>query len=231
MIDFIREGLGSMADEKAFFGFPYGYDGALMDSQPEQAQPAGRSRKKVLLTFAGSVHGEIRADTILAGLQRALRDNDKVRKNLHVDCYGSLFGVFTQSKELVTKYGLEKHVSLHPFLPYADFLKVISDSSFLFLPHGRGPVTRVQYPSKLFDYLAVRRPILYIGEKGQVSETIRNCNAGIVAEPHTEAIAKAIVSICNGQHQNDWYSGKSHYETLSRMNIFSEFARKLSRLC
>jgi len=231
MIDFIREGLGSIAGRKAFFGFPYGYDADPLDSQSQQTQPRGHPRRKVLLTFAGSVHGEIRAATILAGLQLALRDSERVRKNLQIDCYGSLFGVFKQSKELVTKYGLEEHVTLHPFLPYSDFLKVLSRSSFLLLPHGKGPVTRVQYPTKFFDYLKAKRPILYIGEKGQVSETITSCNAGIIAEPHTEAIAKAIVSICNGQRQNDWYSGKSHYEKLSRTNIFSGFAEKLNRLC
>lgn len=231
MIDFIREGLGSMADEKAFFGFPYGYDRATSNRPSQQTQQRGHPRKKVLLTFAGSVHGEIRADTILAGLQLALRDSETVRKNLQVDCYGSLFGVFKQAKGLVTKYGLEKHLNLHPFLPYSDFLKAISSSSFLLLPHGTGPVTRVQYPTKFFDYLATRRPILYIGEKGQVSETMRSCNAGIVSEPQAKAIAKAVVSICNTDNQSHWYSETSNYEKLSRTSIFSGFAQKLSRLC
>ena len=235
MIDFIKKTLGSVTNGKHFFGLPYGYNGEFFRKEILSI-PVNKSSEEVIATFAGAdpnplVHGEPSAETTLAGIKLAINKDKKVAEKLRFECYGTLFGCSTDPHAIINKYGLSQHVSLHSFLPYSEFLKVLRKSSFLLLPNGDSPIARVLYPTKFFDYLGVKRPILYIGGNGQVAESIVDCDAGLCSKPEKTAIAESLITILQEINVKTWYTRNSKYRELDRMNIFSDFCSKLNELC
>lgn len=229
IIDYIKKTLGSITDNKEFFGFPYGYNGEFFTKEILTI-PIDKSSKKIIATFAGFVHGDISAERILAGIKLAIDKDQKIAEKLRVECYGTLFGYSNKPQTLINKYNLGQYVILYPFLPYIEFLKVLRKSSLLLLPLGDSPIARVLYPTKFFDYLGVKRPILYIGGPGQVAETIIDCDAGFCTKPEPVAIAESLITILQRINVTTWYAENSNYRKLDRMNVFSEFCSKLSSL-
>jgi len=229
MINFIRKTLGQITDDKQFFGFPYGYNGEFFKKKilPISLK---NSCEKVTGTFAGFVHGDINSEIILEGIKLAITKEKAVEKKLRVECYGTLFGHFKEPKVLINKYELDQNVTIHPFLTYSNFLQVLRKSSFLILPLGDSPIARVLYPTKFFDYLGVKRPILYIGGQGQVAETIKDCNAGLCARPEPSGIAESLTAILQNTDPETWYTAEAEYEKLDRMPIFRDFCNRLDEL-
>jgi len=230
IIDYIKKTVGTVAKGKRFFGFPYGYNEEFFRKKI-LAVTQGESSEKIIATFAGFVHGGINAEMILDGLKLSIGKDQKLAEKLRVECYGTLFGYSNNPQTLINKYNLSQHVILYPFLPYIEFLKVLRKSSFLLLPLGDSPIARVLYPTKFFDYLGVKRPILYIGGHGQVAETIIDCNAGVCTKSEPVAIAEALKSMLHQMNIKTWYSNDLRYKKLDRINIFSDFCSKLNDLC
>ena len=62
------------------------------------------------------------------------------------------------------------------------------------------PGTRLSVPGKLYEYLAVGRPILALADEGETADLITESKAGIVAKPDDEeAIRKALTSLCRNE--------------------------------
>jgi glycosyltransferase involved in cell wall biosynthesis len=229
MIEFIKRYLGPSAIGKRFFGFPYGYNGEFFR---RKILPIGseNSDEKATATFAGFIHGDVDSRSILRGIRMAIEQDPEVEKKLRINCYGTLFGHSKNSMTLIEKYCLQKHIRLFPFLPYNEFLITLRKSTFLILPLGRSPLPMVLYPTKLFDYLGVKRPILYIGGNGQVAETIKACNAGICVKPEPTDIAIAIIEFVKRGHAKCFYTNNNAYEQLDRINIYEAFSKELENL-
>lgn len=227
IINYIKITLGAITDNKDFFGFPYGYNGEFFK---KAILPIALDKlsNKITATFAGYVHGDIKPETILAGIKSAIDSDRNIAEKLRINCYGTLFGHSKEPQKLIKKYGLEQYIGLYPFLPYKKFLYVIRKSSFLILPHGGSISTSVLYPTKFFDYLGVKRPILYIGIEGQVSETINDCKAGLCTKPEPEEISKSFKKIVREINKEDWYMEELNYKKFDRVNIFNNFCNKLN---
>jgi hypothetical protein len=88
----------------------------------------------------------------------------------------------------------------------------------------------VLYPTKFFDYLGVKRPILYIGGNGQVAETIKACNAGVCVQPQPNDIAEAIIEFVKRGYAKCFYKNNVAYEQLDRINIYAAFSKELENL-
>jgi hypothetical protein len=229
IIKYIRSTLGSIAEHKNFFGFPYGYNGRYFEELIQNV-PIIRNSGKIIGTFAGAVHGDINPELILRGIKLAIKSNSKIHKKLQINCYGTLFGSSASPKNIINKHKLNGIINFHSFLPYDSFLKTLRQSSFLILPHGDSPIAKVLYPTKLFDYLGVKRPILYIGGEGQVAETINQCYAGVCTTTDAESISDSLIKIIQEKDKKSWYSNKIAYKKFDRENIFSDLCDELTKL-
>jgi hypothetical protein len=227
MIDYIRSSYNYTFPESMFFGFPYGYDGKFF--QNNILSIPSDEKERIILAFAGSVHGDIEPEIILNGLGQALSYGD-LKNKVKIVCYGTLFGKIGDQSELLKNCGLQNHLEVKPFIPYHQLMVALRKSNILILPYGKSSMLKVTYPSKLFDYLGVKRPILYIGIEGQVSETIRACSSGLNVEPDPTEIEEAVVALCEKAHSNDWYPESEAYDRLDRARIFSEFCDRLQSL-
>ena len=229
MIDYILSSVKNDVKYEKCFGFPYGYDGQYFKENILH-KSCSPENSKIIGTFAGSVHGDINPELILDGIKLAIQNKPSLSQNLTINCYGTLFGFSGNPENLIAKYDLEKNVNIMPFLPYDKFLLALRQSSFLILPHGQSEIARVLYPTKFFDYLGVQRPILYLGQSGQVSETISECNCGVCVMGKPELISEAIINLTNGSKSQYNYDGYTTYKKLDRINIFREFTNRIIQL-
>lgn len=227
MIDYIRSSHPRDFKETEFLGFPYGYDREFFEREILPAPSEDRS--KMTITFGGFPDGDIRPEVILRGLERVAND-DRWMGRLRIVCYGTLFGDIRDQDALLSRFNLADKVEIRPFAPYREFLLALRNSSVLLLPHGTTPINQVTFPSKFFDYLGVKRPMLYIGKGGQVPETIRECQAGLSTHAVPQQIEAAVRELCENADSPEWYSGTEAYERLDRTNIFAEFVNKLESI-
>ena len=135
-------------------------------------------------------------------------------------------------REWVDGHGLNKRIELHPWVSRKRSLELQRDSDalLLLLPNadrrGSGVLS-----TKVFEYLAARRPILAaVPPEGAAAELVRRTRAGVVAPPDdVEAIAAALAGL-----SAQWRAGTlvepDEQLQLSRRRRTEEFARILNEV-
>jgi glycosyltransferase involved in cell wall biosynthesis len=84
--------------------------------------------------------------------------------------------------------GLDQVVEFVPRLPRAETLREMSEASCLLILQ---PGTTVAVPGKLYEYLAVGRPILALTEEGETADLVRESGLGAVVPPSDESAIEA----------------------------------------
>jgi glycosyltransferase involved in cell wall biosynthesis len=88
---------------------------------------------------------------------------------------------------------LDPFLEILPPVPYRESLSLLKGADVLALCNGAGiPVI----PSKLYDYLAARRPILSLSGNAEPNRIVLEAGAGLAAPPDDpEAIAAALSAL------------------------------------
>ena len=72
----------------------------------------------------------------------------------------------------------------HSFMPYEDMMKAARSASLLYLPRLNSSYSNSLISAKIFDYLALNRPILAISNKNSdISTILKNSGSGCSFEP------------------------------------------------
>jgi len=90
------------------------------------------------------------------------------KKKLRLVFIGTLASEY---KEKLASYP-DINIEVIDFLPYSEMILRARSASILFLPKLNSPYSKSGISAKLFDYLALRRPILAIADKGSDIENI-----------------------------------------------------------
>lgn len=152
------------ADPGKFFCVPNGFDTAVADSKVK----AGDSGGKTVLTYLGSVYGSTDPTTFVEavrGLPDAVRERLRIRfiGRIETDAYRE------------TLLSLGETVELRGFIPQAEALRAIDDSTYLLL------ITRdhINVSAKFYDYLGGGKPILAaVHPDGDVRLLLEETRAG-----------------------------------------------------
>jgi glycosyltransferase involved in cell wall biosynthesis len=177
---------GAQVAEK-FFVVPNGCD-------PDEF--AGRSRPADSETFtllhAGSLYGarspvplfEAIASIISKGIVR--RDQFRLR----------LIGTSTLDRDLeqsVSRHNLHDVVERVSRMPRREIVDAMASASALLVLQ---PGTTVSIPGKLYEYLALGKPVLALCEEGDTAELVRASGAGIaVISPDVRAVEAGLVEL------------------------------------
>ena len=86
-------------------------------------------------------------------------------------------------------------VVLHPFVPHDHAVRYMADADVLMLFLTNDWEGRIAHSNKLFEYLAVGRPILAIAPEGEATQLVRDEQAGITAPHDPAAIVQAITAL------------------------------------
>jgi len=147
------------------------------------------------LTYAGSFYdGWIEPRSLFAGIEKYC---DTYGDEIQVQFYGDWRPEYG---EIVAERGLSEVVSHHDFVPKDEIIPILRGSDAVIHIGGDDPENRLNVPSKVYDYIGARTPILAIVDPSfRVADLVRDERLGVTAPyDDPEAIADAIDRLRRG---------------------------------
>lgn len=131
------------------------------------------------ITHLGSLNADRNPYQLWKVLGKMVRENDFFRKNLLIRLIGK---TDISVLEALEENSLIPYLEKVNYLPHDQALALASRSALLLLPINDTPNVMGITPGKLYEYLALKRPILVIGpEDGDTARIIGETQSGKVA--------------------------------------------------
>ncbi len=164
---------------------PHGYDPALL-SQLGAAPPAGG---RLRLAYTGNFYRRRTPLPLLRALA-SLKDDHDLAGALEVVFVGLGMGSSVRASRSM---GLGDLVTFRGSLPYLESLRVAAEADVLLVIDAPSQGPSVFLPSKLVDYLMLRKPILGITPlQGASADLLRRLECPVVAPDDVPGIAGAL---------------------------------------
>lgn len=153
---------------------------------------------RFVLLHAGSLYGARNPTRLFSAIATAIRSGAIDRTRFRLRLIGATAASMDGPSAAVA-LGLDDVVEFAPRMPRHEILRAMASASCLLVLQ---PGTTVSVPGKLYEYLAIGRPILSLSEEGETSDLVRASGLGLAVAPHDEpAIVEALTRlVCEG-HQ------------------------------
>ncbi len=189
-------------------------------------------KKKLDKTFTISHFGAFNRDRNPASLWLALSE---LAKNNHE--FGKLIRIqlIGQTDESIIndikKNNLFENLVLIEHLPHKEGLEKLSSSQVLLLPINDAPNALGILPGKMYEYMALQRPILAIGPTGaDFARIISETNSGVAHNfDDVEGIKSTLENYFNRFLAGELKAESNSYEKYSRKNLAKNFVELIDR--
>ena len=132
-----------------------------------------------IFSYAGNIGHAQDLELVVQSFAKARESKIMSNAMLHIIGDGALLD---EIKSLVLKLGIEKSVQFFGAVPKPKAIEMMSSAGCLLLPLKDAPAFRITVPSKVFDYMALGRPIITnIGGEG--ASIISRCKANEIVPP------------------------------------------------
>ena len=155
-------------------------------------RPAGATPEQFILAYFGQFRRLVPAEPLLEGVAHFVRDAQPTPERFQLRVIGGHV-----DPALPSSLGIEQYVERWPRVGLADGARMLEQASALALvADGRYPLV---LPGKLYDYLAVGRPILAVSSHPEVDAIVRDTGAGLASPlADVEATGRALASLYRG---------------------------------
>jgi len=154
------------------------------------------------IVYAGSFYeGWIEPYTFIQGLAAFTHENENGNRDGNWDARALFYGDWDPDYgEAAAAAGVADRVEPRPFVPHEEIVAILKGADALLYVGGDDPRNRLNLPSKLYDYIGARTPIVAVVDPSfRVAEVVREHGFGIVVEPgDAEGIADALRRIRSG---------------------------------
>jgi glycosyltransferase involved in cell wall biosynthesis len=158
------------------------------------ALPAQRVYDRFVMVHAGSLYGARSPVPLFRAIAAALRNGAIARDRFQLRLIGASadhpFGA------AATELGLSDVVEFVPRLKRREVISAMASASCLLVLQ---PGTTVSIPGKVYEYLALGRPILSLSEEGELSDLVRRSGIGVAVGSHDslaiEAALRQVVAL------------------------------------
>jgi glycosyltransferase involved in cell wall biosynthesis len=138
---------------------------------------------KIKVVYCGNFDRRHRPTRFLEALEILLKDRPLLRRRLTV----RFMGAFPpEDCQFVGEKGLEEVVSIDGYRPYRECRSATAGADILLFLIYSGPGAEINLSGKLFQYLALRKPILGIVPDGAAREILKRSGLARLAEPSDE---------------------------------------------
>ncbi len=199
------------------------------DHRPGATGKGIKNRVRCALTYKPR---EVRLDThspvyFLRALDAFFKHFPSRRNKMRVVFAGT---VGKGNLRLIRHLGLDDVVWCPGYIPHRDAVGLVKSADVLLLPmfSTPDPNERVAYASgKVFEYIAARKPVLALVQKGDAKDIVEASGLGVAVEPaNVPAIGRALESL-----YSNWETGKAAFapdeaflSRFTRENIARELA-------
>lgn len=182
--------------------------------------------KKFTITHTGLIGEDRNPAELLEVVAELIDENKDFAEDIEIQLIGQ---VDISIRKNIEQYNLQSCVKVIEQVNRAEALQFCADSQMLLLLLNQAANAAGRIPGKLFEYLAVRRPILCLGNpKGDSANIIRNAQAGEAFDYQDKQALKVYLH----ESYNQFRSEKQLPFTQGDINQFTsrEITRKVSVL-
>jgi glycosyltransferase involved in cell wall biosynthesis len=174
-----------------FYTIPNGYDAEVL-APYQNISPRPRNTDTLIVTHAGSLYRERNPVPLLQALASAIQHQRIPPQGVELHFVGALAKRFSTVAEVIKKLHLESVVRFTPPVSHKESLDYLSQSDVLLVVQ---PGTHLQVPVKLYEYMALQKPILALTPPGAVADIMTQGRLGLVASPEDSTAIEEIVCI------------------------------------
>ena len=157
------------------------------------------------------------------------KQNQDFSSDLKIKLYGKLDPSVHES---IKRWDLSTCVETHDYIPHSEIVYVQKAAQVLYLSVNETANSLGILTGKIYEYLAVKRPILCIGpEKGEAAKVIYDSGAGYVSGFHDKLkLSNNILSLYQDYKRKIPFIGGKNIEKYSRRNQAGELAELLNKI-
>jgi glycosyltransferase involved in cell wall biosynthesis len=145
--------------------------------------------QQLSLIHAGTIYPGI-AGEFFGALRRLVETDPVTAQSIQVQLLGEIADDYADTVRSLESTGIVKVQGLQP---HARTLQMVQASDVLVILMGGTTFLPSHLPSKVFEYLHARKPILAIAEEGELTEILRQSGLGIVVRPQSaDSVADAL---------------------------------------
>lgn len=181
---------------------------------------------KINITYAGSFYNDRVPYSFIKGLGLLVSEYPELRGRLKINFVGNK-GCQNEIEQCCKNEGVFELFHFIEIVSYSISMKYLQESDILYLLNGETKKSNIYIPGKLFDYLSVKKPILFVGE-GQPSEIINKVNIGIAVPHDPEKIKCALYALI--MNKSRYIYNENEYNKYCIENIAAHLAQILNRI-
>ena len=185
--------------------------------------------EKLKFIYAGSLYGGKRDPSYLFNAIRQLEDENKLDSSkISLEFYGDS----TNLEEIAGRYGLLDILEIGGRISHEEVLKKQLESDVLLLISWNNEKERMFIPGKIYEYFALRKPVLSIGyQEGSLKDLIEETKVGYHVSS-LESTKEALLDIYNEFLEKGTVelSSDINIEDYSMENMAKKFADLLNEL-
>lgn len=186
---------------------------AMNGFDPDDLPRVAPDRDVFRLVYAGSMRHHRDPTPLLRALAAAARHDPELGTQLRVE----LIGRIPDSLKMQAEGILPGRVVVPGFVPHRDALGRSAAAAVQVVLSARSEAGEAALTSKLFECLALRRPVLFIGPEGPGAGLVRRLGAGEVVEPGDEqGLASALRRLVV-----DWRAGAERVASPEALEPFT----------
>ena len=164
---------------------------------------SSKRNKPLQAVHLGRLYGLRKIDTFLEALKELKEEDDKLEKKIVFHQYSE---IQTPDIKKIKEYGLENLFILHDKVSYDESIKIMKEADVLVLFDSLMTKEKLQpyLPSKIVEYLLLKKPILAICDDNSPSYRILKEYGFNTMGSEVETIKSNIKDIINNDFNNDY---------------------------
>lgn len=143
-----------------------------------------KNSQRLVFAYTGIFYQKRNPRLFLQAIAQLIEAGDLQRDEILIRFAGVFdYPGYSENQDAVRELGLQDNVEVLGYLPHQDSLSLLKSSDVLLLINDTAPGSEAYIPGKLYEYLAVERPILAFSLSGETSDIIERFQLGKVVPP------------------------------------------------
>ncbi|OEH85466.1 hypothetical protein BHU72_05105 [Desulfuribacillus stibiiarsenatis] len=164
---------------------------SVKDYPTKEIDRVESKKEKMKLAYTGIFYNKRNPRLLLRTLQELIHKGDIDANHIELH-FAGIFDYPGQSAnwDAVVSAGLQNQVVLHGQLPHKKALSLLANSDLLLLIADTDENAGAYIPGKLFEYIAIGKPIFALSHQGESADIISSLGNGVVINPTDLAAMK-----------------------------------------
>jgi glycosyltransferase involved in cell wall biosynthesis len=145
---------------------------------------------KFVISYAGCLYKNRSPRYFLEGVSALINQRPDIKERIKLRFIGS---VSDDTQEMFAAPGLNGVVEYLGFLPFDQTLRHLCASDALLYIEDQVQIFQRLLPAKIFEYLALKKPIIAMGRSSLLNDIIKKSNAGRVVSPDDPDSARRVI--------------------------------------